>query len=231
VGDRDDASDPSLTYRWVKANVYSALLNAILGFGTGALAKALAVTSPDTGTLALTAFVILMTLASALGFAVFALLTGGVLARKIPSFPMRNWIVAHVVGGSAVGLLFSALATIPEEALAEPPEIGIIVFVTMLYMFAGGCLGGLFGLLQAFVLRKVADGLPTWIGFSFAAGMTFGILVLGYFLEPTPGLVRDLVAQAATFVVGVVTGLVMLPAVAWLQPREPANSGFGGAAP
>ena len=175
--------EPSLGYRWIKANVYRAL-----------------------------------------GFAVFAWLSGGVLSRKLPVFPMQTWILLHVAAGFALGVLISPAATIPEELDPEPLEIELIALVTVAAMVVGAVLGALFGSLQALVLRTAARGLGTWIGFSALAGTALAIVVLATYLGPDAGLMKEVVGQAAAFMMQVVAAMILLPAVRRLQPREPASS-------
>jgi MFS family permease len=212
--------EPSLRYRWIKANVYSALFGLVMGFAAVALGKALAVSDPDTSAITIAVFAALMGILSALSFAVFARLTGGVLASKLPAFPMPIWMVLHVALGFVLGVLISPAAAIPEEVDPEPLDIEIMAFALIAFVVIGSLVGALLALLQTFVLRKVARGLATWIGFAALAGTTLLIVVVATYLAPETGLMKDVIGQLATFIMSVVAAIIMLPAVRRLQPRE-----------
>jgi hypothetical protein len=223
VGDARALPEPSLGYRWVKANVYSALFNVVTGFTVVALANVLAVRNSGTGAVTISMFVVFSGLITALGLGVFARLTGGVLNRKLPSFPMRNWIALHVVVGCVFGMALAPAATVPEEVDPEPLEIETIALITIASVVVGALLGALFGSLQALVLRKVAGGLFDWIGFSALAGTTLGLFALAAALGPQSGLGLDIAGEAASFIVMVAIGIILLPAVRRLRPREAPN--------
>jgi len=223
VSEADALPEPSLRYRWIKANVYSALFGVVTGFAAVALSGAFAVSDPETPAVAIAIYAGLMGLLGALGFAVFARLTGGVLSRKLPLFPMPAWMLLHVAIGFGLGVLLSPAATIPEEVDPEPLELEMIALVTIATMVVGSLLGALFGSLQALVLRKAARGLGTWIGFSALAGTALAIVGLGTYLGSDTGLMKDAVGQAAAFMMQMVAALILLPAVRRLQPREVAT--------
>jgi hypothetical protein len=162
-------------------------------------------------------------LITALSLAVFSRLTGGVLSRKLPAFPMRSWLVLHVLMGCVFGMAVAPAHTIPDEVDPEPLDIETIAVLTAAGIVIGLLLGAGAGLLQALVLRKAARGLTSWIGFSALAGTMLGITFLVISLAPQTGLASDIVNEVAGFFAAVIVGLILLPAFRRLQPRETAT--------
>jgi hypothetical protein len=220
VGEAAEFPEPSIRYRWIKANVYSALFNVVTSSATLALGAALAVRDPDTGAVTVSIFVALAGMITALGLAVYARLTGGVLARKIPSFPMHGWIALHAVIGCLFGMAVAPAATVPDEYDPESLDFVTAAFATLISSVIGAVVGASFGGLQAIILRKVARGLMDWIGFSALAGTTLGLVILITSQGPQSGLGFDVMGEIAAFIITIVIGLIMLPAVRRLQPRE-----------
>jgi hypothetical protein len=222
VGDASEIPEPSLRYRWIKANVYSALFNVLIGFGTIALGKAMAVRNPDTSGVTISIFVVLSGVLTATGTGVFGRLSGGVLSSKLSSFPMRNWIALHVVIGCLFGMAVAPGATVPDEFDPEPLDFVTLAFATLISAVIGAVLGALFGALQAVVLHRAARGLTDWIGFSALAGTTLGLVILATSQGPQSGVGFDIMGEVGTFIMTIVIGLIMWPAVQRLRPREAA---------
>jgi hypothetical protein len=222
-----DAPEPSLAYRWVKANVYSALFNVVTGFIVLGLGRALSVRDPATSAVTISIFVVLSGLITAVTLAVFARLTGGVLRRKLPLFPMQTWLVLHVVVGCIFGMAVAPAATVPDEVDPEPLDTGTVLVFAIASVPIGMLLGAVFGSLQALVLRKAARGLAAWIAFSALAGTMLGVVMLVVALGPQTGFANDIVSEAATFVAAIMAGLILLPAVRRLRPREAASAAPG----
>jgi hypothetical protein len=219
VGEARALPEPSLGYRWVKANVYGALVNVVASFITFALGKALAVTDPGTGTLTTTLYIVVGGVIAALSLAVLARLTGGVLGRKLPLFPMRRWIELHVYLGFVLGLIVSLSTTIPEETDPEPLTVEVAVFMTIAGAVIGAILGAALGSLQALVLRKAAHGVKTWIIRSAVGGATLGLAILPVAFGPPTWFASEVAAEVAGFIMSVAIGIILLPAVRRLQPR------------
>jgi hypothetical protein len=219
VGDAAAFPEPSLGYRWIKANVYGALVNTIASFVSFALGKGLAVGDEATGTLTIALFIAVGGMITAFSLAVLARLTGAVLARKLPHFPLRRWIELHVYLGFALGLAVSFSATIPEEPDPEALTIDMAVFATVAGAVIGVILGTLVGSLQALVLRKAAHGVKTWIGYSALGGATLGPAILAVALGPQTWFEGEVAAEVAGFIMSVAIGVILLPAVRRLQPR------------
>jgi hypothetical protein len=219
VGEARALPEPSLGYRWVKANVYGAFVNAIAGFVSLALGKGLAVSDPGTGTLTTTLFIIVGGMITAFSLAVLARLTGAVLARKLPLFPLRRWIELHVYLGFVLGLAVSFAATIPEEADPEPLTLDVVVLAAGAAAMIGAILGAIVGSLQALVLHKAAHGVKTWIRYSALAGTMLGPAILAVGLGPQTWFASEVAAEVGGFIMSVAIGVILLPAVRRLQPR------------
>ena len=219
MGEVREIPEPTIGYRWIKANVYGALVNVIASFATFALGRALAVSDPGTGTLTTILFTIVGGMVAALSLAVLARLTGGALGRKLPLFPMRRWIELHAYMGFVLGLAVSFSATIPEEADPEPLTLDVAVVTAVAGAVLGVILGAMVGSLQALVLRKAAHAVRTWIGYSALGGATLGPAILAVALGPQTWFASEVAAEVAGFVMSVTVAIILLPAVRQLQPR------------
>ena len=225
-----DQSGSNIARLWVKACVLSALANTAAGFIDFVLKHALSVDDHDIGTFTATTYVALASVIAALSFVVFALLTGRVLERKLPRFPMRGWIVLHGLIGFVLGVLMSFPYDLLTETLvkAEEPESPSSAFVSVFAVGIGAVVGAVIGSAQALILRKIAHGLGLWIGCSTLAGIC--ALLLTAAMAYAPGAITgtdvpaatitgELIDEATGFVASVLAGLILLPAVLRLRPR------------
>ena len=218
----DEAGDytaPSIGYRWIKANIYSALFTAVLGFLVYALARGLAVSDPETGVIARSVFIAAGSIITALGFAVYARLTAGVLSRKLPGFPVLTWCLLHILIGLALGALLS-LSEISVGETVEQAGDESILGIALTTVMIGILAGGIFGSLQALVLRKAARNAKIWVGYSALGGVAFGVALLIAFYGPQSGVRNELVSEVVGAVVTVVIAIILLPAVRRLEPRN-----------
>ena len=174
---------------------------------------------PDTGVIARSVFVAAGSIITALGFAVYARLTAGVLSRKLPGFPVLTWCLLHILIGLALGVLLS----LSEISVGEPVEqaddesiLGIALTTVMIGMLAGG----LFGSLQALVLRKAARNAKIWVGYSALGGVAFGVALLIAFYGPQSGFRNELVTEVVGAVVTVVIASSCCPRCAGCEPRN-----------
>ena len=225
-----DHTAPSIAYRWIKANVYSALVTAVLGFAIYALGRVLVVSDPETGTLATSLFVTVASILTALSFAIFARLTAGVLERKLANFPVRTWSLLHILIGLAVGVMVS-LAEIASGEPVEQPDSDPILGTFVVVMVLGVIAGAAFGSLQALVLRRVAHNVRVWIGYSTLGGLAFGAALLAALYGPQSGSASELVSEIIGAVVTVIIAIILLPAVRRLEPREAAANAASAAPP
>jgi hypothetical protein len=214
-----DHTAPSIGYRWVKANVYSALITAVLTFALYGLRQVLAVGDPQTATPAKVIFVITGSIVTALALAIFARLTGAVLARKLGSFPSRAWTLLHVFIGLTLGAMISAGDMGSVEVEAEL-DADAMVGTAALLMIIGVLGGAAFGSLQAFVLRKAARNVRVWIGYSTLGGIALGIAALTALYGPQSGFVSEVTSQIVSAVATVMFAVILLPAVRRLEPRN-----------
>src|SRR5262245_24220246 len=129
-----------------------------------------------------------------MALAIFGLLTGRVLDRKLPVFPMRSWIAAHAILGFVYGSILFVVSA-PSDA---PPT----AYDSAWYVAGGAALGLMVGLLiggiQAFVLRRAARGSVLWVGYSALAGLSSVITFPVEFYGPQAGTAHDLIANGLT---------------------------------
>jgi MFS family permease len=214
-----DAGSREHARLWIISNVLSAAANAVAGLIVLVLSRMLSVGDPDSGTLTTTIFLSLTGLFTALGLALFGFLTGRVLRRKLPAFPMRSWVAFHGVLGLVLGPIASFPLTMPEESDSEPLTADMTALLAIAAIIVGVILGAAMGSAQALILRKAARGLGAWIGYSALAGMCLlaGVPVVAY--GPQTGRASELTVEAAIFFVSVMVGFVLLPAMLRLRPR------------
>ena len=215
---------PSVAGSWIKANTLAALINAAMGLIALLLSHAFGAHHPDASSFGKVVVFLAHFLASGLGFAAFATLNGRVLREKIPAFPLRTWIIAHLVVGLLLGLYVGHSALQPlqmnHERALEMSYVwmGWLIFVGPGIVIVALVLGGF----QAFLMRNVAQGLGAWVGFWVLAGVLC-IFVYGLVLHldnPFASIISAIMSQGVGFLAAIVITIVMLPAVAWLRPRQ-----------
>jgi hypothetical protein len=207
---------PPVASSWIKANVYSAVASNIASLGL----ERLAILGTMLGDYAqIFNLLVGVTLFGITGL-ISGFLTGAVLKSTLPSLPMRKWIVLSGIIGVAFGSL-TGLFSSPnpaskdyswtlEEELFWAAAVGVFI-------------GGAIGSLQAWVLRKAAHGLITWIIGSMSA-FAIALTIQIYFanlLEAQSDWGNWLSNEAATFIANVFVAIVLLPAVARLKWRNP----------
>jgi hypothetical protein len=220
VENAGDWTDPGIGYRWIKANVYGALAIAVLGLVASAF-RTMAVNDGDIGVAATSLFLAAATFTTALGLAVWARLTGGTLARRLPGFPVRAWILLHALIGLADGV-FDATSEIGVVTIEPDPDailgtaLTVMVFWTLLWAAVGS--------LQALVLRKVARGVRRWIGYSALAGLVMSPIVLAALYWPQAGWRGEFWGELGAAIVTVIIAIILLPALWRLEPRAATAS-------
>jgi len=219
---------PSVAGSWIKANALAALINTAMGLVALLLAHAFGTHNPDAGSFGKFIAFLAYVAAGAAGFSAFATLNGRVLREKIPAFPLRTWIIAHLVIGVLSGLYggYSALQPLPDmsqvsQVLAMP---GVWIGMLFAGILSGVVMGLVIGGFQAFIMREVAQGLGAWVGFWVLAGvLTMFVYGLVLFMgDQLGGLTSQIMGVGLGFLSAIVTTIVMLPAVAWLAPRQHA---------
>jgi len=156
---------------WILANVISFVVTAtfsLVGYG---LRKTLGIGATDAAFFAQLTYVAAEVVLSAVNFALFARLTGAVLATMIPALPHRHWLALHLTLGILGGLV-SGLTTLQPEGQSEPfdwDDTALLIFMFVMFAAGGALAGAVFAGLQALVLRPVAAGLRLWIVSSAAA--------------------------------------------------------------
>jgi len=219
---------PSVAGSWIKANALAALINAAMGLIALLLSYAFGAHNPDASSFGKVIVFLGYFLASGLGFAAFATLNGRVLREKIPAFPLRTWIIAHLVVGLLLGLYAGHSALQPLQMNPDRPLDMSYVWIGWLIVAVPGSvvvalvLGGF----QAFLMRNVvAQGFGAWISFWMLAGVLC-VFVYGLVLfvgNPFTSIASAIMTQGVGFLAAIVITIVMLPAVAWLTPRQHAG--------
>jgi len=158
-----------------------------------------------------------------LSFALYARLTGVVMASELPEFPHENWMTMHLVLGITAGLWlgWSSLEPLTQSGPMNWDDSGFLILLFVFFAVGGGLLGATFGCLQALVLRPVAEGLRLWIASSAVAASVLATTVIAaFFLIPSRRwFVDELTGAGVIVVAGVIGCVIMLPALGQLRPR------------
>jgi hypothetical protein len=146
-------------------------------------------------------------------------LNSGVLGQKFPLFPRRAWVVLFGLCGALIGVVSPTVYIV--EA-SDRASVGLDdSLVWLVAAIFGMIAGGIFGALQAFVLRNTADGLRVWILFSALATLPILVMIPGNIYLPASSLARAILDLIAGLVATVIGAVIMLPAVNRLHPRQP----------
>lgn len=205
-----DAESRKLARRWIDAIVLSAAVQTAGSTLVIMLSRMLSVAEADSGALT-TIFLLLAGAITAMAHAIYAFLTGQVLERKLPAFPLRSWIAVNALLGLIYGPLLGLALIAPAESEASPwanPSLA------MQYVIIGAIVNAIEGSVQALILRKVAYGAGTWIAYSALAGACWLLII-----PDIPGIFRELTSTATAFLQIFAMGLVLLPAMLRLRPR------------
>ena len=119
---------------------------------------------------------LIMMLAGALEGLILASFQWRILQEKIPKLPAWQWKLATTfiaVSGWCLGMIFPLfIMEAPDRPVVFDPPLVLIAFISL---GGGFVLGGLFGLVQWFVLRKYVSNSSSWI-LSNAVGWSIGLL-------------------------------------------------------
>lgn len=208
--------------RWIAANATAMLFFAVVSLLGYAARAMLAVEAQNATFAAKAAYVAIETVLVLLSMAIFASLTGNVIARIIPALPLRRWMTVHLVVGFAAGIATGLVLMKPAES--EPMDwrdAEMLIAGAAFVAIAGSLAGAAFGSIQAYVLRPVARGTGLWILAHVAAMVILLGLVVASFalLPPEQTFANELVQQVVLLIAGIIGAVVMLPALLRLQPR------------
>ena len=203
---------------WVRANVAAAAATFVLGIATFGVRQMLDLPDPSAGSFAKALLVMAEVLAAAIGFGIYATLTGAVLARKLPDFPPLTWNALHVLIGCGVGAVVAFVELDAEPAARESVAASSILSTAVGCMMTGAFIGTAAGGMQALVLRKAAREVGDWIRWSALAGTTFGAYALVLGIESDQPLTEEVLTQLLGAAIAIAAGVAMLPAVYRLRP-------------
>ena len=218
---------PSVNRNWIKANAVAAAIYATVGVLTFATDKLLGVSDPATA-MAFRGIAAAIALAGTIvPIVAYAMLTGAVLAEKLPKFSQRGWIALHGSIGAVFGtiVVIVTLFGLAANNNVTPPTPSLPVLITGLSVAAVmmAMFGALMGGLQALVLRKAATGSGTWIALSaiVAPLALIVVVVVAFGLgQNSNGFTGAILMQGAMFAAMVGAAVMMLPALNRLTPRR-----------
>lgn len=156
--------------------------------------------------------------AQSFGLVLLGYLTGFVLRRKLPMFPMRSWLVLHGLFGALLGFVVATAFSEEGSELDAQGFDNLIVLAVGVVIF-GALISGTLGALQALVLRNAAQGLRPWIAYSALAGITLIIMAPTLIYGPASGLAREVLEAVAVIIATAASAFIMLPALHRLVPR------------
>lgn len=208
---------------WILANAVAVAVTAVLALAGDGLRNMLGIGGANVTLAMSVAYVAAEIVMTAFSMALFAWLTGAVLAVPVPGFPQSKWMALHVTCGILVGF-FIALSNFQPEVDGEPldwSDIPVLAFLLCAFAVGGAVLGAAWGGLQTLVMRQAAVGMRLWILSSAAAVCIIAILII-LVLTVAPadqGWEADLIAAAMIVACGTLAAVIMLPAVRRLRPR------------
>lgn len=219
----DAPADSGLTRDWLIANFIVMLVVAACGLAGYLALTWLGADSPDVRAATLAAYMTIETILAFVSFGAYASLIGRVLQRIVPLFPWRDWMAVHLAMGLVAGPCVALLMAEPADP--EPmdwSDTGLVVFLFTVGPAAAALLGAAIGALQAVVLKRVARGMPRWIGFSaLSVGvMLTAVLPVQLAMAQQRTLGSEIISEGTLVIAGVVAAIVMLPALRRLRPRS-----------
>jgi hypothetical protein len=222
------ATGPSLGAKWIKTNL---LIAAVFPLTAGLLPFVIDRMVPQDIS-AVTFGWINATLAFGVvvvNMAVYAMLTGTVLAEKLPAFSRRVWVEVHLAFALALGFIMAKAHFVPSapgngSALITPSGQFDLVTFLVIALIIVPLLGAVLGGLQALVLRGAARGTLVWIaGFamSFSAIAIVRELILAFNLVRfNSELATSIAANSLPFAFVMLMAILMLPAFNRLAPKN-----------
>jgi hypothetical protein len=214
-------AQPSIALHWVRNSILSAIAAdlawmAFASISAGGVPK-------DAGLAHLVLLMLTVVGLMAIAGVAHGLLSAAVLRRIVPSLPVRTWIALHCVMAFAHSnpVTFTPSGD-PEtyELLATFAHMGMPILLSVIFLM-GVIFSGVFGGLEALVLRRAAVGSAMWIVWSTVASTIGMLLVVGgsILLDLGSDLAGIVASQFLALLAAVVMSLVMLPAVRRLKSR------------
>ena len=210
------AESHGLARLWINAIALAAATDTAAGMAMTILGRMLSIQDPEPGALAALLFLLAGGALSAMAMGVYALLTAQVFRRKLLYFPETRWVMMNALFGLALGLFTYSQWLAPpanpsDGDLTSASALGLVIVALFFMSLLGG--------VQALVLRRAARGTGLWFGCTAATGLAWLLVVPVYVYVPQADMAREFATTAVAFLVDVVSGLIVLPALLHLRPR------------
>ena len=120
---------------WILANVIALVVTAVLGLIGYGIRKMLGADIDGAEFATQANYVTIETVLTMLGFALYARLTGAVMASELPAFPRENWMTMHLVLGILAGLClgWSLLEPSTDSEPMDWGDTGLLIFLFVLF--------------------------------------------------------------------------------------------------
>jgi hypothetical protein len=222
VSDASADTRSDISRQWIKANALGGIVFAVVPIASDLVIKWTGVKAGHVGIVDLLVLGIVLVAANSFSLLIFGYLIGVVLRQKLPLLPLRAWLILFAVFGLLVGLL-TTMAWLDEESELDKmglDDLTVLAVGVVVAGILGMLIGATAGVLEAFVLRKTAEGLRTWVLYSALAGLPIVLVMVPVVVYgPRSGLVSEVLEAAAGFFATIVGAFVMLPALHQLRPR------------
>jgi hypothetical protein len=217
----------SLGRQWIGAHVLAQLICVAASAAAYGIGSVIGANDPAAGA-ALKSTAFWLAFGVELTFAIsIAALRGLVLRQVLPNFSMLLWMAAVMAYVMSFYLLFgmssaqNTAAGAASNMTASTWAVGISVAAVMALI-----MGLVIGSIEGLVLRRVADGAGRWalmVGLAWSAGI---VLLVTFFaaadalLPGASAATLAVLGAVAKLALGALTGLITLPALRHLRPRQ-----------
>jgi hypothetical protein len=214
----------AIARRWIVANVIVLVACAVCGFAGSGADALLALESGDVTAATTTAYWIAQIGLMVVLCAAYAMLTAPVLRSIIPALRSDLWLATHVAIGIVlgVGVALAFDGTDNREAFdLSGTSVADVAIIVLLAAVLGAIVGAVLGGIQSLVWRRVARGSLVWIGMTALSGIVV-VLIIAAATPFFPGMSRlgfAVTLEGVGAAGGIVSTLIMLPALRRLQPR------------
>ena len=224
-------SNMSLGQKWLGVNVLAQVICVVTAGAAYGVVRLIGADDPAAGA-SLKNVAYGLTIGTELVFAMsVATLRGVVLRQVLPSFPLLLWIgvvIAYLMSLHFVTGLSPGSNT--PVAVRTPTQMSAGLFMLGIGMtaFAGLIMGTIVGTIEALVIRRASEGAAFWAVMTACAWSAGAVLafVLGSLVLMKPDLSDTTIAlagAAAKLAMGAMAGLITLPALKQLKPRQQAS--------